>query len=35
MFESYDFFESKGGNQISFTSLMQALEKININYSRE
>lgn len=25
MFQSYDFFESKGGNQIPFTNLIQAL----------
>lgn len=25
MFESYDFFESKGGNQIPYSSLIQAL----------
>lgn len=35
MFESYDFFSAKGGNQIPFTSLMQALEKINVVYTRE
>lgn len=35
MFESYDFFSSKGGNQIPFTSLIQALEKVNVRYTRE
>lgn len=35
MFESYDFFSSKGGNMIPFTSLVQALERINVHYSRE
>ena len=35
MFESYDFFSSKGGNQVPYTSLMQALEKINVHYSKE
>jgi Ca2+-binding EF-hand superfamily protein len=35
MFESYDFFSEKGGNQIPFTSLVQALEKINVSYTRE
>ena len=32
MFDSYDFFESKGGNQIAYPFLVQALEKINIKY---
>ena len=32
MFDSYDFFESKGGNQIPYTYLIQGLEKINIKY---
>lgn len=35
MFESYDFFESKGGNQIPYPNLMQALEKINVKHSKE
>lgn len=35
MFESYDFFSSKGGNQIPFTSLVQALDRINVHYTRE
>ena len=35
MFESYDFFSSRGGNQIPYTSLIQALDKINIHYSKE
>ena len=35
MFEAYDFFESKGGNQIPYTYLMQALEKISISYEKE
>ena len=35
MFESYDFFSSKGGNQIPYTSLMQALQKINVHYTKE
>ena len=35
MFDSYDFFESKGGNQIAYPYLMQALEKINIKYQKQ
>ena len=35
MFDAYDFFESKGGNQIPYTYLMQGLEKINIKYEKE
>jgi hypothetical protein len=35
MFDSYDFFESKGGNQIPYTYLVQALQRISINYQKE
>ena len=35
MFDSYDIFESKGGNQIPYTYLIQALEKINVRLTRE
>lgn len=35
MFDSYDFFSSLGGNQIPFTSLVHALGKLNIHYTRE
>jgi Ca2+-binding EF-hand superfamily protein len=35
MFEAYDFFEAKGGNQIPYTYLVQALEKIGIKYEKD
>ena len=35
MFEAYDFFEAKGGNQVPYIYLMQGLEKINVSYDKE